>query len=62
MCHELEIVDEIRLLLGGIELEVLQLLGKDAIVHLEFFLVVLRLSLDPVLELSKGHLLFILVH
>ena len=62
MRHEPEVVHEICFLLGWVRLEVLELFSEYAIVHLELFLVVVRLPLDSILELCESHLLFVLVH
>ena len=59
MGHELEVVDEVGLVFGWIQLKHFQLLRKDVEVSFEVFQVLIWLSFDLVLQISQCHRFFI---
>ena len=59
--HKLEVVDEVGLFLGRVQLELLQFLNENVEMDLELLLVVVCLTLYFVLKLKQSHRCFILV-
>ncbi len=61
MCHKFEVVNEVGLLRGWVQLEISQLFIEDAEMDFKFFQVLVRLSFNPVLKLWQCHHFFIFV-
>ena len=61
MSHELQVVNEVSLFLGWRLLELSQFFHKYVEVDFKFFLILIRLSLYSVLQLSQRHRLLILI-